>query len=102
MRLHRDLVAVLAPLSLLLLLLTACGHESYNPHQVPWIQHVSMFGFVIAMGDIWACFHVWTGSRSLLSKLIWTFIIWVFPFGGLFLFWMFGDRTEFKQPPPSE
>jgi hypothetical protein len=85
----------LAPLALLAVLLGAC--ETYGSgyyHTGPaWGLHLSLVGSVIAIGDIWACYQVWTGQRSVSSKVLWTVLVWCFPFGGLLLFWMFGDRS---------
>ena len=84
----------LVPVAFLALLLSACetyGHGYYHTGPA-WGLHLSVFGAVIAIGDFWTCYHVWTGPRGLLSKFLWTALVWLFPFGGLLLFWMFGDK----------
>ena len=82
----------LAPFALLLL--SACERygRGYYHSGIPWALHLSIFGTLIALADLWACYHIWRGPRGLVSKLLWTLLVWCFPFGGLAIFFMFGDQ----------
>lgn len=63
----------------------------YRGEYSPWIPHMSMFGLILLIGDVWACVHIWKKrGRSLVAKLLWTLLVWLFPLGGLILFFLFG------------
>jgi hypothetical protein len=35
--------------------------------------------------------HIWKSRRrSALAKVLWTLVVWLFPLGGLILFYLFG------------
>jgi len=63
----------------------------YRGEYPGWLPHVSMFGLLILIGDIWACVHIWRKpQRRLLAKALWTLLVFLFPLGGLILFFLFG------------
>ena len=82
------------PIALVGLLLSACERygRGYYRTGPAWGLHVSIVGTVILIGDFWTCYHVWSGPRGLIAKVLWTLLVVCFPFGGLVLFWLFGDK----------
>jgi hypothetical protein len=65
--------------------------STYRGEYAAWVPHMSFIGLLVLTADVWACFHVWNSrKRGLLGKLLWTLLIWLFPFGGFILFFLFG------------
>jgi len=63
----------------------------YRGEYAPWLPHVGFIGFLVMVADVWACVNVWSSKkRGLVGKLLWTLLIWCFPFGGFILFFLFG------------
>jgi Phospholipase_D-nuclease N-terminal len=59
----------------------------------PYRWHFHVIATLLLIADLWACYHIWRGKRGLVSKLLWTLLVWCFPVGGLIFFWIFGDRV---------
>ncbi|KAK3818709.1 MAG: hypothetical protein J3Q66DRAFT_338316 [Benniella sp.] len=53
-----------------------------------------IIGLIIFILDIIAIFEVINSNRSVTSKVLWSLLIFLFPFLGLLLYFLFGGREE--------
>lgn len=77
------LLALLLPL---LVLATGCARYNADGSLATW-------GIVLVILDIWAIITIWGKSWELPKKLIWTAIVFFFPFGGLLIYYFFGRNS---------
>ncbi|KAI8598627.1 hypothetical protein EDD21DRAFT_381942 [Dissophora ornata] len=50
------------------------------------------FGLIVLILDLIAIFEVLNSTRSVVSKLLWSLLIFLFPVFGLIIYFLFGDR----------
>ena len=50
------------------------------------------FGIILLLIDLWAIYRVFKSSAGLVSKIIWTLIIFFLPLLGLLIWWFFGPK----------
>ncbi|RZJ90313.1 MAG: hypothetical protein EOO60_09090 [Hymenobacter sp.] len=87
LRTFSERLPLLATLLLPLLLLTAsCSRFNADGSLAPW-------GILLLILDAIAIINVFNKSWGIGKKLIWSAIIFFFPFGGLILYYLFGRNS---------
>lgn len=78
------LTALLLPF---LLLATSCSRFNNDGSLATW-------GYVLLALDILAMFDVFRQPWTIGKKLLWAVIIFIFPFGGLIIYYLFAGRGK--------
>ncbi|KAL1582969.1 hypothetical protein WHR41_08245 [Cladosporium halotolerans] len=53
-------------------------------------------GFIILVLDILVWIEVLKSSRPVSHKLLWSVLVFIFPIGGLIIYWIFSDRQKWN------
>ncbi|RDW71765.1 cardiolipin synthase [Coleophoma crateriformis] len=50
-------------------------------------------GFIILILDIIVFIEVLNSNRPVLHKVLWCLVVFLFPIGGMLIYWLFSNRT---------
>ena len=76
-----------APLLALTLVVSSCSRYSADGSLATW-------GYVLLALDVLALFDVFRQSWSIGKKILWAAIIFLFPLGGLIIYYLFAGRGK--------
>jgi hypothetical protein len=80
-------LAFSAPLLALLLITSSCSRYNSNGGLATW-------GYVLLALDLLALFDVFRQPWSIGKKILWAAIIFIFPLGGLIVYYLFAGRGK--------
>merc|ERR1712113_1237490 len=55
-----------------------------------------VIGFIVLVLDILVWIEVLKSSRPVSHKLLWSVLVFIFPIGGLILYWLLSDRQKWN------
>lgn len=58
------------------------------------MQHHGFWGLILLILDIWAWINIFQSNRSILAKVLWTFLVLVLPLIGFIIWFFAGPRTS--------
>nr|POE58988.1 hypothetical protein CFP56_24258 [Quercus suber] len=55
-----------------------------------------IIGFIVLFLDIIVWIEVLKSNRPVLHKLLWALLVFIFPIGGIIIYWLFSNREAHK------
>ncbi|KAH7157261.1 hypothetical protein B0J13DRAFT_167228 [Dactylonectria estremocensis] len=56
-----------------------------------------IFGFIVLILDIIVWIEVLQSTRPVSHKLLWAVLVFIFPIGGIIIYWLFSNRESHKR-----
>ncbi|CZT17552.1 uncharacterized protein RCC_03386 [Ramularia collo-cygni] len=56
-----------------------------------------VIGFIVLVLDVIVWFEVLKSNRDILPKVLWSLLVFLFPIGGIIIYWLFSDRAAHNQ-----
>jgi len=73
---------------------TTAGHHGAQP----WHYGAGggVVGFIVLILDIIVFIEVLQSNRGVPEKVLWCLLVFLFPIGGMIIYWLFSNRTAHK------
>jgi len=56
-----------------------------------------IIGFIVLVLDVIVWFEVLKSDRPVLHKVLWSLLVFLFPIGGIVIYWLFSNRAAHNQ-----